>query len=220
MEEFRGNPAYSRSRRIRLLLSGDLDLGWHEGHFESALPEDATTYDRTSTPLLNRLVSSSRSGTLACAPLKSRVPPPTSAGLTMKRYSSIKPSVVNVEIVVRRQILRGHAAVSTSARRPGGRIDRGRATGLPVAPIRLRRRQRTNGPRTPTDLREDPRTRSDVQDADESLASWTRHRIGLRQRHRRRITGAPARFACPFLEPRTGRVRRPEAWSRPSRRVP
>jgi len=51
--------------------------------------------------------------------------------------------------------------------------------------------------------REDPRTRNDVQDADESLASWTRHRIGVRQRHRRRITGAPARFACPFLEPRT-----------------
>ena len=101
----------------------------------------------------------------------------------------------------RRQILRGHAAVSTSARRPGGRIDRGRATGLPVAPIRLRRRERTDGPRTPTDLREDPRTRTDVQDADESLASWTRHRIGVRQRHRRRITGAPARFAYPFLEP-------------------
>ena len=52
-----------------------------------------------------------------------------------------------------------------------GRIDRGRPTGLPVAPIRLRRRERTDGPRTPTDLREDPRTRNDVQDADESLAS-------------------------------------------------
>ena len=89
----------------------------------------------------------------------------------------------------RRQILRGHAAMSTSARRPGGRIDRGRATGLPVAPIRLRRRERTDGPRTPADLREDPRTRNDVQDADESLASWTRHRIGVRQRHRRRISG-------------------------------
>src|SRR6478736_904648 len=50
-------------------------------------------------------------------------------------------------------------------------------------------------------LREDPRTRYDVQDADESLAPWTRHRIGVRQRHRRRITGAPTRFACPFLEP-------------------
>ena len=92
----------------------------------------------------------------------------------------------------RRQILRGHVAVSTSPRRPGGRIDGGRATGLPVAPIRLRRRERTDGPRTPTDLREDPRTRNDVQDADESLASWTRHRIGVRQRHRRRITGACA----------------------------
>src|SRR4029079_11524771 len=54
--------------------------------------------------------------------------------------------------------------------------------------------------RTPTDLREDPRTRNDVQDADESLASWTRHPIGVRQRHRRRIKGAPARFASPFLE--------------------
>ena len=54
-----------------------------------------------------------------------------------------------------------------------------------------------------TDLREDPRTRNDVHDADESLASWTRHRIGVRRRHRRRITGAPARFACPFLEPST-----------------
>src|SRR6476646_7926155 len=50
-------------------------------------------------------------------------------------------------------------------------------------------------------LREDPRTRYDVQDADESLAPWTRHRIGVRQRHRRRITGAPARFACPFWNP-------------------
>ena len=50
--------------------------------------------------------------------------------------------------------------------------------------------QMVRGP--PTDLREDPRTRNDVQDADESLASWTRHRIGLRQRHRRRITGACA----------------------------
>jgi hypothetical protein len=59
----------------------------------------------------------------------------------------------------------------------------------------LRHRQRTDGPRTPTDLREDPQTRNDVQDADESLASWTRHRVGVRQRHRRRITGAPARFA-------------------------
>ena len=98
-------------------------------------------------------------------------------------------------------ILRGHAAVSTSARRPGGRFDRGRATGLPVAPIRLRRRERADGSRTPTDFRQDPRTRNDVQDADESLASWTRHRIGVRQRHRRRITGAPARFACPFLDP-------------------
>src|SRR6476469_1507201 len=106
----------------------------------------------------------------------------------------------------RRQILRGHATMSTSARRPGGRIDRGRATSLPVAPIRLRRRERTDGPRTPTDLREDPRTRNDVQDADESLASWTRHRIGVRQRHRRRITGAPARFACPFLEPPSERL--------------
>src|SRR6476620_2348179 len=103
----------------------------------------------------------------------------------------------------RRQILRGHPAVSTSARRPGGRIDRGRATGLPVAPIRLRHRERTDGPRTPTDLRENPRARNDVQDADESLAYWTRHRIGVRRRHRRRITGAPARFACPFLEPST-----------------
>ena len=54
--------------------------------------------------------------------------------------------------------------------------------------------------------REDPRTRNDVQDADESLASWTRHRIGVRQRHRRRITGAPARFACPFLEPPSERL--------------
>ena len=60
---------------------------------------------------------------------------------------------------------------------------------------------------------------NDVQDADESLASWTRHRIGVRQRHRRRITGAPARFACPFLEPRTGHVRHPETWF-PGRRVP
>jgi transposase InsO family protein len=34
------------------------------------------------------------------------------------------------------------------------------------------------------------------------LASWTRHRIGVRQRHRRRIAGAPARFASPFGEPR------------------
>jgi hypothetical protein len=80
--------------------------------------------------------------------------------------------------------------------RPGGRIDRGRATGLPVAPIRIRRRERADGSRTPTDFRQDPRTRNDVQDADESLASWTRHRIGVRQRHRRRIAGAPARFAC------------------------
>src|SRR6476660_9920747 len=108
----------------------------------------------------------------------------------------------------RRQILRGHAAVSTSARRLGGRIDRGRATVLPVAPIRLRRRERTDGPWTPTDLREDPRTRNDVQDADESLASWTRHRIGVRQRHRRRITGAPGRFACPLLERLRGGSRR------------
>src|ERR1700738_4348284 len=102
----------------------------------------------------------------------------------------------------RRQLLRGHAAVSTSARRPGGRIDRGRATGLPVAPIRLRRRERADVPRTPTDFRQDPRTRNDVQDADESLASWTRHRIGVRQRHRRPIAGAPARFAFLFGEPR------------------
>ena len=102
----------------------------------------------------------------------------------------------------RRLILRGHAAVSTSARRPGGRIDRGRATGLPVAPIRLRRRERADGSRTPTDFRQDPRTRNDVQDADESLASWTRHRIGVRQRHRRRIAGAPARFTSPFGQPR------------------
>src|SRR6188508_3550776 len=73
-------------------------------------------------------------------------------------------------------------------------------------PRQHRRRERTDGPRTPTDLREDPRTRNDVQDADESLASWTRHRIGVRQRHRRRITGAPARFACPFLEPPSERL--------------
>src|SRR5271165_4574796 len=52
-----------------------------------------------------------------------------------------------------------------------------------------------DGPRTPTDFRQDPRTRSDVHEADESLASETRHRIGVRQRHRRRIAGAPARFA-------------------------
>ena len=97
---------------------------------------------------------------------------------------------------------RGEAVEPLSDRRRMPRASV-RATGLPVAPIRLRRRQRTDGPRTPTDLREDPRTRNDVQDADESLASWTRHRIGVRQRHRRRITGAPARFACPFLEPRT-----------------
>ena len=102
----------------------------------------------------------------------------------------------------RRQLLRGHAAVSTSARRPGGRIDRRRATSLPVAPIRLRRRERADGSRTPTDFRQDPRTRNDVQDADESLASWTRHRIGVRQRHRRRIAGAPARFTSPVGEPR------------------
>src|SRR5271165_4738578 len=95
----------------------------------------------------------------------------------------------------RRHILRGHAAVSASARRPGGWTDRGRATGLPVAPSRLRRRGRADGPRTPTDFRQDPRTRSDVHEADESLASETRHRIGVRQRHRRRIAGAPARFA-------------------------
>src|SRR6202022_2997410 len=61
---------------------------------------------------------------------------------------------------------------------------------------------RADGSRTPTDFRQDPRTRNDVQDADESLASWTRHRIGVRQRHRRRIAGAPARFASPFGEPR------------------
>ena len=95
---------------------------------------------------------------------------------------------------------------------------RTRATGLPVAPIRLRRRERTDGPWTPTDLREDPRTLNDVQEADESLASWTRHRIGVRQRHRRRITGAPARFACPFLEGRTGRNRITAAFTR-TRRV-
>ena len=98
----------------------------------------------------------------------------------------------------RRQILRGHPAVSTSARRPGGRIDRGRATGLPVAPIRLRHRERTDGPRTPTDLRENPRARNDVQDADESLASWTRHRIGVRQRtsssNNWRLRDSPVRF--------------------------
>src|SRR6478752_8076286 len=51
--------------------------------------------------------------------------------------------------VCRRKHRRQIAAVSTSARRPGGRIDRGRATGLPVASIRLRRRERTDGPRTP-----------------------------------------------------------------------
>jgi nitrite reductase/ring-hydroxylating ferredoxin subunit len=49
---------------------------------------------------------------------------------------------------------------------------------------------------------QDPRTRNDVQDADESLASWTRHRIGVRQRYRRRIAGAPARFTSPFGGPR------------------
>jgi len=100
---------------------------------------------------------------------------------------------------------RGEAVEPLSDRRRMPRASV-RATGLPVAPIRLRRRQRTDGPRTPTDLREDPRTRNDVQDADESLASWTRHRIGVRQRHRRRITGAPARFACPFLEPPSERL--------------
>ena len=97
---------------------------------------------------------------------------------------------------------RGEAVEPLSDRRRMPRASV-RATGLPVAPIRLRRRQRTDGPRTPTDLREDPRTRNDVHDADESLASWTRHRIGVRQRHRRRISGAPARFACPFWNPQS-----------------
>src|SRR4029077_8531023 len=74
----------------------------------------------------------------------------------------------------------------------GGSIEDGRL----VCPwhqsaYNVENRQMVRGPQT--DLREDRRTRNDVQDADESLASWTRHRIGVRQRHRRRITGTPAR---------------------------
>jgi DNA invertase Pin-like site-specific DNA recombinase len=51
------------------------------------------------------------------------------------------------------------------------------------------------------------------------LASWTRHRIGVRQRHRRRITGAPARFACPFLELELELGRERRAAARDARRA-
>ena len=98
MEEFKGNPAYSISSYSPVTLRR---LGPRMARRSlrvcTARRYDDIRQNKHTTVEPSRVEQPKRHPRM-CA-FEEPCSPPTSAGLTMKRYSSIKPSVVNVEIV-------------------------------------------------------------------------------------------------------------------------